>query len=430
MKLRVFLLTLLLTINIVFSRTGHAEEIVLTLEEALLIGLRQNYDVLLKEKQIRMAKEKIEQAKGALLPSLGAYFNIIHNRQLYSKNYTQANASLNAKQVLYSGGRIINTIKLTENNFEIAQAILDQTKKQTIYNIAKAFYSLLLTEELIRLNKDILENTQEHLKTLELRYQNGQASELEVLKIKDSLKKIEEALKLSLNQAISGQEFLKNLLNLDNQIRLKAQGKFEYPAQQEIALDQALLTALSQRPEIKQYEAQIKSAEKKAKIAKGENQPTIFAAWDYYARSHSSGVSGVNKNPNDYQTLGLTLSWPVFDGWQTKNRIQEALLEIQQSQIAKEKLLKDIKLELQNAYLKLKNALEQIKTKETESETYAANLKSIQEKYAQGIASHLDLADAQLQNNIASFNKIEAIYQYLVAKLDFEKATGGINEKM
>ncbi len=57
---------------------------------------------------------------------------------------------------------------------------------------------------------------------------------------------------------------------------------------------------------------------------------------------------------------------------------------------------------------------------------YDAALKSTEEKYRKGIASSLDIDDVTLSRQVSLFNKEQAIYNYIVARIDFDKATGGI----
>jgi outer membrane protein TolC len=50
----------------------------------------------------------------------------------------------------------------------------------------------------------------------------------------------------------------------------------------------------------------------------------------------------------------------------------------------------------------------------------------VQEKYKKGLSSLLDSSDAALKYAISLFNRKQAIYDYIVAKFNFDKATGGM----
>jgi len=98
------------------------------------------------------------------------------------------------------------------------------------------------------------------------------------------------------------------------------------------------------------------------------------------------------RNWNDYNILGVTFSWPVFDGWRTKAKVEQAVIDLKQNQLLKEKAIKDIVLELKDAYLGLKDAIALIKSSQTDLKFYADNYRSVSEKYKQGELSLLDKA--------------------------------------
>jgi len=301
---------------------------------------------------------------------------------------------------------------------------LDKTKLETILNVQKAFYTLLLAKENAALNKVILDNTKNHLDYVEARYKNGQASETDVLYIKDSLASVQEVYEMSLSQVESGNVLLRQLLYLSEDVYIDPGAEFAY-TQENIIYDEALLKALKDRPEIRQYEAQEQVNKKAIDIAKADSRPTIYASWDYYNSSHFASQGGLTKNRNDHNILGITISWPVFDGWAARSRVEQAIIDLKQTRLTKERTTKDIASELKNAYILLKNAIAELKTSETDGVYYKNFLASIGGKYDKGIASLLDLQDATLSYNVSLYNKKQAIYDYLTAKCDFDKALGG-----
>jgi outer membrane protein len=401
------------------------EEIALTPDEAIAIALRDNRDILLKAEDVKKAKLKISEAQSSFFPALNFTGSWTNTRGSYAKNTSQNSAQIGLKQYLYKGGKIINTIQYNGYNFEVAEAVLDKAKLETVLNVTNAIYTLLLAKEFNTLNKSILDNTKEHLKVIESRYKSGQASESDALRIKESLSSVEEGYEISLNQIEAILSLLRNLLYLDDKVRVQPKAQFTYEPI-ELAYDEGFLKAMKKRPEIRQYEAQAQANKKSIEMVKADSRPNIYASWDYYSRSHLAGATGLTKNWNDYNVIGLTFSWPIFDGWATKAKIEQAIVDAKETQLTKEKVIKDIALELKNAYLDFKDAIVQLKTKEAELALYLDNLKVVKEKYNKGIVSSLDLNDATIGFRVAEFNKAETIYNYILAKARFDKATGGM----
>jgi outer membrane protein TolC len=402
--------------------TKAEEEISLTLDETIGFALRENRDILLKSEDVKKAKAKVVEAQAGLLPTLDLTGSWTNTQGYYSKDLSQATTQTTVKQYLYKGGKTTNTIKQNKYKQEVSQALLDKSRLETVLSVKKAFYTLLLANEFADINKGIMENAQQHLESLLRRYQNGQASESDILKIKESLTTVEQVYEAALSQVESSQVLLGNLLYLDQNTRIKPKAEFSYTAS-EAAYDQAFLKAMHNRPEIRQYEAQVKADKKAITIAKADNRPSIYAAWDYYSRSHT--VATTTRAWNDYNIVGITFSWPIFDGWATKAKVEQAVIDLKETQLLKEKTINDIALELKNAYLDLKDAISKINSNQAQVDLYQDTLTVIQEKYKRGIVSSLDLNDAELGFEIALFNKDQAIYDYIIAKARLEKATGG-----
>lgn len=402
-----------------------AADISLTLDEAIAIALRDNRDILIKAQDIKKAKEKISEARAGLLPSVTFSGTWADTRGLYAKDIASVKTQTTLKQYLYKGAKTVNTIKYNQYGASVAEALLDKTKLEIIFDVQKSFYTLLLAKGLSGLNKEILDNVKAHLSSLTLRYQNGEASESDILNIKKSMSNIEEAYELSLNQVEAAQSLLKNLLYTQENIKINPQGEFLYELL-EVAYDEAFLKAMRTRPEIQQYEAQEKAAKKSVEIAKADSRPAIYASWDYYSNSIAQLTFSPTKAWNDYNVVGVTFSWPVFDGWATKAKVEQAIVDLKEAGYQKQKIIRDIALELKTAYLSLKNSIAGIKAAESDLRLYKDNLSAIKQKNQSGIASFLDLDDAVLSYNISEFNRKQAIYDYIIAKASFEKATGGI----
>lgn len=400
-----------------------AEEITLTLDEAVALALRDNRDILLKAEEAKKVKAQIAEAKAGLLPTIDFTGSRTYTRGYYPKDISSTTTQTTLKQYLYKGGKTVNTLQKNKYELEVSQALLDKTKLETVLNVKKAFYTLALVYDFSNLNKGILDNTRGHFNFIQTRYLNGQSSESEVLKIKESLSTVEEAYEASLNQAESSLAILRNLLYLDEDVQLKPEAKF-ISEPKEIAYAEAFLKAMQTRPEIKQYETQISADKKAIEIAKADNRPSIYASWDYYSRSTTSLTFSPTKGWQDYNAVGLTFSWPIFDGWETKAKVEQVIIDLKQTQLLKEKTVKDIALELKNAYLDLKNSLAKIKSTQSQVDLYKNTLSVTQDKYKSGIVSALDLNDAALGYEVATFNQKQANYDYILAKADFQKAMG------
>jgi outer membrane protein len=402
-----------------------AELVSLTLDETIAIALRDNRDILLSKESVEKAKASIKEAQALALPALNFSASRLTTQELMPKPYSTTEIHAGLEQVIFASGRIINTIKYNQYQKEAQQALLDSAKLEVVLNVKKAFCTLILAKDLRELNKSILENALQHLYFIEERYKNGQASEAEILNIKASLGTIKQEYDSSSSQVEAAQALLRKLLYLDGSVDIAPIGEFVYQLV-EIAYDKAILEAMAKRPEIKQFEAQAKAGKKAINIARAGNLPSVYATWDTYSGDRFITSTGGTAKWKNYNVYGIVLSWPLFDGFATQAKIEQAVIDLKETQLSKERMIKDIAFQVKESYLSLKDAISQIEAVEAEVVLYTDNLSTVKQKYQEGITSFLDVGDAQLKYALALFNKKQSVYDYIVAKASFDKATGGV----
>lgn len=403
-----------------------AEEVTLTLDEAVTIALRDNRDILLSAEAIEKAKWKINEAWAEVLPTLNLTVDRDTTQELQPKPYTTNLINASLKQNIFKSGKIINTIKQNEYKRDVETALLDKTKLETIFNVKKTFCTLVLADYFYDLNKKILQNAKQHYDVIIKRYEKGEVSRNELLNVRASWDSAKKNLEASLNHAQASQALLCKLLFLKEVVKIKPNAKFVYEYR-EVIYDKALLAAMAKRPEIRQYEAQEKADKKAINIAKAGNMPEIYATWDSYSgeRFVSLTAGGTNKWKN-YNVYGFTLTWPIFDGFATKTKIEQAIVDLKQTQLLRERTVQDIALELKNAYLSFKNAISSIEATESDVKFYKNNFYTLKKKYKEGIASLLDMSDAYLKYKVSLFNKEQVLYDYIIAKSSLDKAEGNM----
>ena len=275
----------------------------------------------------------------------------------------------------------------------------------------------------VSLSRFIAVSAKRHLDYVSELHRRGQASESEIIGQRSSLRSAMYLYSSAATQKKSAGEILANLLYLKSGDEITAAGRLRY-AFRDTAYDAAFLKAAASRPELRLYEAEERSAEEAVKIARGFGRPSLKATLDYYSSNRLA--SGTEKNDNDHSVAGLTVSWPVFDGGQARAEVEAAIAALKASQAQRQQVIKDIATELRQACLGLQDSLEALKAAEEEVKVYRDNLRAAQEKYRRGIASLLDMQDAALKYETAYFKKEQAVYAYMIAGMDFDKAIGGV----
>jgi outer membrane protein TolC len=396
----------------------------LSLADTVALAVRDNKDVLLQGAQVEKAAALLAQARSARNPQLAVQGRWETTRELYAKSIPSVSGQASLTQTLYQGGAIVAAIRQAESDIVVEEAVLEGRKLDTVLAAQKGFLTLLLARKLSELNKDILENSVQHEAIIRAKYSKGEAAQSDVLNARAQRAATEDAYLESLTQVDASRAALNRLLSLDPSVRVVPDGTFEYDPRA-LAYDEAFAKAITARPEVRENEARVKSQQQAVARARSGSQPAVSASWDYYSRSRNSLGFSPTKGWNDFNVLGLTVSWPVFDGWQTRARVEQETVALRQSELAREKVRQDIALEVRQAHLAVIAAAGSIRASEADIVRYRENLAVAQEKFRLGQVSRVALDDAQLKYVISVFNREQAIFEYLIAKSTLERAAGG-----
>lgn len=142
------------------------------------------------------------------------------------------------------------------------------------------------------------------------------------------------------------------------------------------------------------------------------------------SRSYSSEFSNFKDNAS--LNWSLSLSLPIFSGFKTNESVQRALVAEKNAEEGLRESERRIMVELKTAALQLGAAVKSYEAAQKSYQFQEQNLKVNQEKYNVGSGTLLDLLFAQNNYTNALVTRINAVYQYLNAKSQFELAVGSL----
>jgi len=152
--------------------------------------------------------------------------------------------------------------------------------------------------------------------------------------------------------------------------------------------------------------------------------PTLSANLVYAFSSQANRFRLDNRN--NLFTAGLTLSVPLFTGGYNSAQVAEARIELDKSRLRIEKARDEIHNEVADVYLRLKEARERIASATATQETAQKAFVIAETASRSGIITQLELKDARIGYDQAKLNTYAAVFDYLAAYFDWEKATGAV----
>jgi outer membrane protein len=152
--------------------------------------------------------------------------------------------------------------------------------------------------------------------------------------------------------------------------------------------------------------------------------PDLYFNANYGANTFGAELGEIGGDIFTFSSIGLSTSIPIFDGFRKKYQIAQRKIEVKQIEVARQQLENRINLEQEQNLNNLDNALETLGAQERNMELAQEIYRISKIKYQEGVGSVVELVDAEGAYKEAETNYYAALFDAILAKVDYEKATG------
>ena len=360
------------------------------------------------------------------------------------ENQFQFGLSLN--QTLYSGAAFA-AIRGAQQLRDLNEDQSELERQTVVSQIKQSFYTALLAQEQLDLLKSSVERlsltVEETKKSVEAgvlsRYDRISA-EVELINLETSLIEVENQAELA----------IKNLalqLGIPTKTDVNLRGSLQYSdalLPETFDMDVAYEVAIQQRPDLSQLKGLISLTEVEGEIARSAYLPTVsaFANAAYIGQVPSNRLNIMRVEGEDFAftsetrdyfdssywnpavAVGLRFNWSIFNGFQTKMRVEQNKIAVRQAEIDLEFQKNAIYLQIEQSVRNLETALRRIHSQERNIEQAELNYEYSLRRLAEGIGTPLQERQASSLLDQSSVNYLTAVYDYLIALSEYEKAIG------
>jgi len=219
-------------------------------------------------------------------------------------------------------------------------------------------------------------------------------------------------------------EGLKSVVGLSPSDKFELEEKMQFQAVDDSLVAQASSLILQNNPNYHALEGQISVNEAFVLAERSNYLPTIaaFGNYQYQAAKRSFDISA-----NDFlasSQVGLSLSWSLFQGLQTNARVQQAQVEVLKAEQQKTNVERNLKIGLTATIGTLHAARKRIEAQEKTVEQAERGYKIVTARFLSNAATQLEVNDAQLAMTQARVNRIQAVYDYLIAAAELDQLIG------
>ena len=440
---RLVVLSLLMTIPCPALGQQPAAEI-LTLDEAITLALRDNRMVKNSKLAIGKVDDQMAAARTQRLPTFNLY--MLGGQQLAALNFRFAPGTFGtfpgigpipAQETLLSTpvrptAIIVGSfnqplsqqyrIRLNLDQIEISRSLaaedLRQQQQAVSADVKQLYYGIVQTESALTSNAQSIQLYRE-LDRITGEYVAQQvALKAEALEVKTRLAKTEyEGLNLR-NQLAAQKEQLNNLLGRDIRTDFQVSPALEATSF-ETDLVAAQNRALEQRPEVRQAHLKVKQAELDRRIKKSERIPDVSLGFNYVSPRNFDDLV-----PKNFASLGLVVSWDVFDWGKRHHELDARSKTTEQARNALLETESRVLIDVNTKFRKLQQTNQLLRIARLAQDTARENLRVAQNKYQLQAVLLSDVLQTQTAVAETDHQYQQALLAFWTAKAEFEKALG------
>lgn len=408
-----------------------------SLSQCIDYALEHNLSVRQSALAVEQREVDLSTAKGRRLPGLSASAseNISFGRGLtedntYSDNTNTSSTSftIGGEIPIFQGFDITNGIKISKLNLAAATADLEKARDDIRVAVAQAYVQILYNRELLRVAEEQVSHDAQLLEQVRERRQAGLVSDAEVSAQQATLAQSRQS------QIQAEGNLRMAMLELTQLLELSSPEGFDIvvpevgdPSRSLLMRPEAIYEeAVAVKPVVEAARINADAAALGVDRAKGAYLPRLSLnggiGTNYYTNSKVPFPDfGTQMKKNFSQSLGLSLSIPIFQRFSTRNSVRTAEINLKGQQIQLENVKKALYKEIQQAYYNAVTAQARFAGSQEAAASARQHYELTEEKYKVGKAGVTDYNDARNSWLRAESEHIQARYQclYQAKLLDF-----------
>lgn len=420
-------LALTAALSVLCSQSVFAATLELDLEETIQRALLTNPSVKIAEYNRKAAKADYSAAKGARGISIslshdsrrGGYADyamrsVNGGTPIWTKSIGNSHSnSITASLPIFTGGELQGQIGQAKANYRSMLSAEEQAYNEMKETATTGYFNMLNATNMKALRQESVDRLQAHLDNVIAQYNVGIVARADVLRSEVELANAQQNYITASNQYDVAEATLNNIIGTPLNTTLKLKDSLQYvPYDNDMAY--CLAYSEQHRPELKQAEYAIDSAEAALVVARSGHMPKVYA-------NASSDWPG---DDDENWSVGVTASMNVFDSGVTWSRIHAAQENLAKAKESQRQIKDNVELEVRTDYLSMREAEKRITTAQVAVASAEEDYHIAVVRYQAGVGTNIDVMDAQEALTQAKTNYYQALYNYNTSKAALNTSMG------
>jgi outer membrane protein len=402
-----------------------------TLRQCVDYAVLNNIEIKQQSLDVKNSEINLSSSKNSRLPDLSASLgqSFSFGRSTLGTNVSEAvnssgsSFSVSTSIPVFTGFRIPNQIKADELALQASMEGLKKARENLELQVVSLYLDVLFKKELLKIYREQAGTGKLQVERTNMLVEAGKVPESQLYDIKAQLAKDE------LNVTMAENDLALSLLNLSQLLNLPSTDAFdvEEPKLDNMADNnlgsvlppaQVFRMALAVKPHIKEAEYKLESGKKNLKVAQSAYWPTLGFSAGYstsYQSVSGQDNPGFGKQIKDFgrEYLSFSLSIPVFNRFETRNRVRSARLNIESLNLALDNVKLALYKEIQQAYQSAVAAQAKYNSTIKAYEAADESFKYARERYDAGKSTVFEYNEAQTKLVTGKSERIQAKYDFI-----------------
>lgn len=439
-------------------------------------ALDQNNDLRAAREGYETAQEQVSEAWSNVMPSVD--LNASYQRNLAAAvNFLPAaifdpsagpddyipvqfgadnvwTSTLSVEQPLFRPGVIV-ALGAAQRFERLQDESVRGTEQAIVTQVRTGYYNVLLAQEQARLTENSVRRVRESLKETKALNRAGLADDYSVLRLEVELANLEPNLRRAQNAVMQARRQLAILVDFDDHEALVVEGSLaemkigdlsaNSPANRAVlgftgasfsgvddsdeVLEEGLQRGVEMRSDLRQLRLteELRHTEMRLEQAAYLPEVTLFGSFLVNAQSNGSpGWFGSNGQRAYSRFAGIRVSLPIFQGFRRDARIDQKRATLRQAQANSRQGVQVAESQIRTVMESVEEAYLRAAGQELAVQQARRGFEIASAQYTEGLGSQLELTDAEVALRQSEFNYAQAVYDYLVARAQFDEATGQV----
>ncbi len=455
-----------IVIIIMISSAAFSQTKVFNLDEAINSALDNNRDIKVAKFDVEKSNEAVHEAFGYALPSLdlsasfnhflkkpktpfpdfealltNATYSILFDEnviprdnskyrdvQTQLQSFVQTNSyesSVTLTQTLFNSA-VFRGIGASKIYLNLSKEELKRKISATVFDVKKAFYGVLLTKQLLEITNASYTNALENLKNVKALKEQGLVSDYDALQAEVRVENIKPVVQQIENNLKDVKNSFKIVIGVNQEEDIDVEGEFLYTKEEIPGIPETIIKAMGTNFSISSLNLKMQVDEAFIDLDRSEYWPTLYAFGNYSYAGSSDNFKFQNYSSS---VVGLTFSINLFNGERTKNKVQQSEISVKQTGEQLSQLKDFVSSQVKAKIYELNRVRSSIDAQERNVNLAEKAYDIAVVRYREGTGNQLEVQNADIELKQARINKLQTVYDYIIAKASLDEILGKVDSK-